>query len=543
MAKGMFEVPFYGNEPVYSYAPGSPEREELKKKLDEMYNQDPIDIPMYLGDDEVRTNDKREVICPHETKKVVGHFNYGTQDHAKKAIDEALKAKKEWAELPWEHRASIFLRAADLLAGPYRQEMNAATMLGQSKSVHQSEIDAVVEFIDFLRYNVVYMQDLYQIQPESPSGVWNRNEFRPLEGFVFCITPFNFTSIAGNLPAAPALMGNVCIWKPAESQIFSAEVIMKVFREAGLPPGVINFLTMDGPEAGEIIFNHEDFAGLHFTGSTKVFRSLWKIMGENIEKYKSYPRIVGETGGKDFIFAHKSSKVKELATAITRGAFEFQGQKCSAVSRCYIPNSIWDETRKHLLNDVKSIGMGSPLDFSNFFNAVVNRQQFDKISGYIDYVKEHSDEAEIIAGGNYDDSEGYFIEPTVVVAKDPHFKTMEEEIFGPVVTIYVYDDDKYEEMLEVCDNTSPYGLTGAIFAQDRYAVDLAMKKLENSAGNFYINDKPTGAVVGNQPFGGARQSGTNDKAGSLMNLLRWVSTRTIKENFVPPKDYRYPFMG
>ena len=542
MANAIFKVPTAINEPVKGYSPGSPEREELLAKYKEMYNQAPIDVPMYIGSEKVRTDDKRKITPPHDHLKVLGHFNYGEAKHVEQAIDAALAAKEEWANLPWEQRASIFLKAADLLAGPFRSKMNAATMLGQSKNVFQAEIDAACEFIDFLRFNVQYLTQIYSEQPDSLPGMWNRLEYRPLEGFVFALTPFNFTAIAGNLCAAPAMMGNVIVWKPADTQIYSAQVIMELFKAAGLPDGVINLITVDGPVAGDIIFKHKQFAGLHFTGSTGVFRHLWKEIGNNLEKYRSYPRIVGETGGKDFIMVHKSAEPSEVATAMSRGAFEYQGQKCSAASRAYVPSNIWSEVKDILINQVKSFKMGSTEDPSNFINAVIDEKSFDKIATYIDFAKTQAN-AEIICGGNYDKSKGYFIEPTVIVTTNVHFKTMCEEIFGPVLTIYVYDEDKFEETMEILDQTSDYALTGAIISNDRYAINLAIKKLENAAGNFYINDKPTGAVVGQQPFGGARGSGTNDKAGASMNLLRWVSARTIKETFVTPTDYRYPFLG
>jgi 1-pyrroline-5-carboxylate dehydrogenase len=473
---------------------------------------------------------------------VLGHFNYGTTEHVKMAIDAALAARLKWSSLSWEQRAAIFLKAADLLAGPWRMRMNAATMLGQGKNAFQAEIDSACELIDFLRFNAFYMQQIYRDQPGSASGIWNRSEYRPLEGFVFAITPFNFTAIAANLPASAAMMGNVVVWKPAETQIYSAEVIMQLFKEAGLPDGVINMITVDGPTAGDVIFNHRDFAGLHFTGSTGVFKHLWKTIGANIDKYRTYPRIVGETGGKDFVVAHKSANSAEVATAISRGAFEYQGQKCSAASRAYIPANLWPAVKEKLVADVKSFKMGDPGDFSNFINAVIDKRAFDKIKGYIEFIKTQSD-AEIIAGGNCDDSKGYFIEPTVVVTSNPSFRTMCEEIFGPVMTIYVYPENGWHEVLHLIDSTSDYALTGAVLSKDRYAIDEAMKALENAAGNIYINDKPTGAVVGQQPFGGARGSGTNDKAGSYLNLLRWVSPRTIKETFTTPTDYRYPFLG
>lgn len=540
MPKGIYTVPTPTNEPVKSYAPGSPEKLELKKTLKEFKSQE-MDVPMYIGGEEVRTGNKIPMTPPHDHKHVLGHFHEGDSSHVEQAVNAALGAKEAWANMSWEHRASIFLKAAELLAGPYRAKINASTMLGQSKNCFQAEIDAACEFIDFLKFNTHYMTQIYQEQPESAPGIWNRMEHRPLEGFVFAITPFNFTSIAGNLPIAPAMMGNTAIWKPAYTQVYSANIIMQVLKEAGLPDGVINLIYVDGPVAGDVIFNHADFAGLHFTGSTGVFRNLWKTIGQNIDKYKTYPRVVGETGGKDFIMAHKSANAKELATAISRGAFEFQGQKCSAASRVYVPSNLWDDVKKYLLADLKDMKMGDPEDFTNFINAVIDERAFDKIAGYIDKAKEN-DMTEVIAGGNYDKSKGYFIEPTVVLSKDPQSLTMCEEIFGPVVTIYVYQEERFEETLELVNSTSPYALTGAIFSKDRYAAEMATKKLVHAAGNFYINDKPTGAVVGQQPFGGSRASGTNDKAGSVLNLLRWVTPRTIKETFVPPTDYRYPFL-
>lgn len=541
MSKGFYNVPKATNEPVLSYAPGSKEKADVKKALEVLRSKE-IDAPMIIGGKEVRTDTKVRMAPPHDHKHTLGHFNRGTAEHVKMAIDAALEAKEKWANMGWEHRASIFLKAADLLAGPYRAKMNAATMLAQSKNIFQAEIDAVCEYADFLRFNVEFMTEIYKQQPPySPAPTWNRVEQRPLEGFIFALTPFNFTSIAGNLPAAPALMGNTVVWKPADSQIYSAQIIMEIFKEAGLPDGVINLVYVSGPVAGEVIFNHPDFGGIHFTGSTGVFQNIWKTIGENIHKYKSYPRIVGETGGKDFIIAHPSAKAKELATAIVRGAFEFQGQKCSAASRVYIPSNLWNEVRDYVLTDLETFKMGVAEDFTNFINAVIDEKAFDKISGYIDQAK--ADGQKIIAGGNYDKSKGYFIQPTIILANKPDYTTMCEEIFGPVLTIYVYDENKWEETLDLVDRTSPYALTGAIFSQDRYAIEYSMKKLENCAGNFYINDKPTGAVVGQQPFGGARGSGTNDKAGSMINLLRWVSPRTIKENFVPPTDYRYPFLA
>jgi 1-pyrroline-5-carboxylate dehydrogenase len=542
MPKGVFQVPTLVNEPVRTYAVGTQDREALLQTYQSMYNQPAIEVPMYIGGAQVRTNDKRPMSPPHDHKKVLGHYNYGDASHVKAAIDSALEAKQKWAALPWEHRAAIFLKAADLLAGPFRMKMNAATMLAQSKNAFQAEIDAACELIDFLRYNVAFMQQIYRDQPGSQPGIWNRLEYRPLEGFVFALTPFNFTAIAANLPASAALMGNVVVWKPADSQVYSAQVIMELFQAAGLPDGVINMITVDGPVAGDVIFKHPDFAGLHFTGSTGVFKHLWKEIGTNIDRYKTYPRIVGETGGKDFVVAHASAHPSEIATAIVRGAFEFQGQKCSAASRAYVPASAWSAVKEQIIADVKSFKMGSPEDFGNFINAVIDKRAFDKIKGFIDFIKTQND-AEIIIGGNCDDSIGYFIEPTVVVTTNPKFRTMCEEIFGPVVTIYIYEDDQWTDMLHLVNNTSEYALTGAILSRDRYAIDQATRVLENAAGNFYINDKPTGAVVGQQPFGGARGSGTNDKAGSYLNLLRWVSPRTIKETFVPPVDYRYPFLG
>ncbi|MEN8792911.1 MAG: L-glutamate gamma-semialdehyde dehydrogenase [Flavobacteriales bacterium] len=541
MSNGFYNVPFHGNEEVLSYAPGSAEREELQAKYKEMYNNK-IDVPSYIGSKQIHTDNKFTMSPPHDHKHSLGTYSLGTKKHVEEAIEAALAAKSDWENMAWESRAAIFLKAADLLAGPYRAKMNAATMLAQSKNCYQAEIDSVCELIDFLRMNVAYMQEIMEIQPDSNSGLWNRLEYRPLEGFVFAITPFNFTAIAANLCAAPAMLGNVVVWKPAESQIYSAQVIMELFKEAGLPDGVINMVLVDGPEAGEVVFNHKDFAGLHFTGSTGVFRHLWKTIGDNIANYRTYPKIVGETGGKDFIVAHKSAIPKQVATGISRGAFEFQGQKCSAASRVYLPSNMADEVLGYVKEDVADMKMGTPEDFGNFINAVIDENAFDKIAGYIDYIKKQ-DDAEIIAGGNYDKSKGYFIEPTVVVTKSAKFRTMCEEIFGPVITIFVYDEDKFEETLDLVDSTSEYALTGSIFSQDRYMIDFAAEKLKNAAGNFYINDKPTGAVVGQQPFGGARGSGTNDKAGSILNMLRWVSPRTIKETFVTPTDYRYPFLG
>ncbi len=541
MPKGNYTIPTPINEPVLSYAPGTKEREQVLATYKKMYSKE-LDAPMYIGADEIRTGKTVKMTCPHDHQHVLGHFHEGDASHVQMAIETALAARVQWSELSWEHRASIFLKAADLLAGPYRAKINAATMLGQGKNVFQAEIDAACEFIDFLRFNVTFMQEIYQQQPASSPGIWNRMEYRPLEGFVLAVTPFNFTAIAGNLPASAALMGNVVVWKPAYTQIYSAQVIMEVFKEAGLPDGVINLVYVDGPTVGSVVFNHRDFAGLHFTGSTGVFQQLWKTIGQNIEKYRTYPRIVGETGGKDFVIAHKSADARAVATGLVRGAFEYQGQKCSAASRAYIPTNLWPEVKKIIQEDLKSIKMGAPDDLTNFVNAVIDERSFKKITTYIDEAK-NAKGVELIAGGNYDGSKGWFIEPTVFRVDDPKYRTMCEEIFGPVLTVYVYDENAYEETLELLDNTSPYALTGAVFSKDRYAAELATKKLVNAAGNFYINDKPTGAVVGQQPFGGARGSGTNDKAGAQMNLLRWVSARTIKETFVSPTDYRYPFLG
>ena len=541
MNNAFFKVPSPINEPVLNYAAGSAEKIALKKAIAEARSK-VIEVPMYIGSELIHTDNKIKLSPPHDHQHILGYASEGDASHVHKAINAALAARENWANLSWEHRASIFLKAADLLAGPYRAKINAATMLGQSKNAYQAEIDAACEFIDFLRFNAYFMQQIYAGQPESVRGLWNRVEYRPLEGFVFALTPFNFTAIAGNLPACVAMMGNVTVWKPAYPQIYSANVIMEVLREAGLPDGVINLIYVDGPVAGDIIFKHPDFAGIHFTGSTKVFQTIWQTIGENISKYKTYPRIVGETGGKDFVVAHESAEVKALTTGLVRGAFEYQGQKCSAASRAYIPSNLWPAVKEQLVADLKEIKIGGTEDFSNFVNAVIDERAFDKIAGYIDNAKK-SDKITVIAGGNYDKSKGYFIEPTVLLTTDPNYTTMCEEIFGPVLTIYVYEPQDFEKTLELVDATSPYALTGAIFSQDRYAIDLAMKKLVNSAGNFYINDKPTGAVVGQQPFGGARASGTNDKAGSILNLYRWVQPRTIKETFVSPTDYKYPFLG
>jgi len=541
MLKGFFNVPTPVNETVLSYAPGSKERALLKAALQEARAQQ-IDVPMYIGGKEVRTDKKVAMRPPHDHQHILGYYSQGEKSHVEAAIKAALAAKANWEALAWEQRAAIFLKAADLIAGPYRYKINAATMLGQSKNAFQAEIDAACELIDFLRFNVKYMSEIYQQQPPvSPRGTWNRVEQRPLEGFVFALTPFNFTAIAGNLPTSAAMMGNVVVWKPSNTQIYSANVLMKIFREAGLPDGVINLVYVSGPDAGDVIFKHRDFAGIHFTGSTGVFQDIWKTIGNNIHLYKSYPRIVGETGGKDFILVHGSADVEAANTAIVRGAFEYQGQKCSAASRVYIAKSVWPKLKELMLRDLASIKVGPTEEFSNFVNAVIDEKSFDKLTSYIDAAKKDSS-LEVIAGGKYDKSKGYFIEPTVIVTKDPKYVTMCEELFGPVLTIFVYDDADFDKTLEIIDSTSDYALTGAVLAQDRYVLEKATYALRNAAGNFYINDKCTGAVVGQQPFGGARGSGTNDKAGSMINLLRWVSPRTIKETFDPPKDYRYPFL-
>jgi 1-pyrroline-5-carboxylate dehydrogenase len=540
MSNAIYKVPAAINEPVLNYAPGSPERKALKAKLQEM-RAEVIDVPMYIGGEAVHTNKKGDLRPPHDHQHLLGRYSIGDASHVTAAINAAMKAKEAWANMEWEQRASIFLKAAELLAGPYRAKINASTMLAQSKNAFQAEIDASCEMIDFLRFNVEYAREIYTQQPISSKGIYNRVEQRPLEGFVFALTPFNFTAIAGNLPTSVAMMGNTVVWKPAFTQIYSANVLMEVFMEAGLPAGVINLVFTGGAETGEVIFNHPDFAGIHFTGSTGVFQDIWKTIGNNIHKYKSYPRIVGETGGKDFILAHHSANPKEVITALSRGAFEYQGQKCSAASRAYIPSNMWEEVKQGLITDLASMKMGPTEDFENFVNAVIDEKSFDKLVSYIENAKKSSD-VEIIAGGTYDKSKGYFIAPTIIVAKDPKYVTMCEELFGPVLTIYVYDANKFEETCELVDSTSTYALTGSIMAKDRYAIQTATKKLVNAAGNFYINDKCTGAVVGQQPFGGARASGTNDKAGSLINLLRWVSPRTIKEALVPPTDYRYPFL-
>ncbi|MGQ8335871.1 L-glutamate gamma-semialdehyde dehydrogenase [Sunxiuqinia sp. A32] len=542
MPKGIFNVPVAKNEPVRTYAPGSPERASLKAMIEELRSTE-VELPMIIGGRAVTTDRQIRISPPHEINHTLGYYSQGDASHVQMAIDAALDAKEQWANLGWQHRASIFLKAADLLAGPYRDKLNAATMLGQSKNAYQAEIDAACELADFFRFGVKCMIDIYKMQPESAPGIWNYNEFRPLEGFVFALTPFNFTSIAGNLPAAPALLGNVVVWKPSKTAVYSAAVIMDIFREAGLPDGVINLVYVSGPTAADVVLTHPEFAGIHFTGSTGVFQGIWKTIGENIFKYKSYPRIVGETGGKDFIFADPTADRQAVAIAMVRGAFEYQGQKCSAASRVYIPESMWEDVRERVGKELATVKMGPPEDFTNFVNAVIDESSFDKLAGFIERAKTDED-AEVIFGGNCDKSVGYFIEPTVILAKKPDYVTMKEELFGPVLTVYVYEDEEIDETLSILDKTSMYALTGAVFSQDRYSIEKITKRLENAAGNFYINDKPTGAVVGQQPFGGARGSGTDDKAGSVFNFLRWTSIRTIKENFVPPHDYMYPsFLG
>ena len=541
MLKGFFHVPKAVNEPVKQYAPNSIEKENVLSAYKTMWNST-IDVPLYIGSQEIKTGNIRNMTVPHDHKHVVGTYHLAEKKHVELAIANCLESKNKWANMAWEQRAAIFLKAAELIAGPYRAKINAATMIAQSKNIYQAEIDASCELIDFLRFNVEFMTQIYNDQPKSNSDVWNRLEYRPLEGFVYAITPFNFTAIAANLPASAAMMGNVVVWKPSDSQVFSAKIIIDVFKEAGLPVGVINVVFGDAAMISETVFASRDFAGVHFTGSTHVFKDIWKTIGNNIHNYKTYPRIVGETGGKDFIVAHPTANVKQVVTGIVRGAFEFQGQKCSAASRAYVPKSLWNEVKSQLISDVKSLKMGSPEDFGNFVTAVIHEGSFDKLVSFIEQAKKDID-AEIIVGGNYDKSVGYFIEPTVIVTTNPKYSTMETELFGPVITIYVYDDADWAKTLKLVDETSEYALTGAVFSQDRYAIEEATVALQNAAGNFYINDKPTGAVVGMQPFGGARSSGTNDKAGSMVNLLRWTSMRTIKETFVTPEDYRYPFLG
>jgi len=541
MGKGFFEVPIAINEPIKGYAPGSSERTEVLKTYKEMYDNN-IDVAMYINGENIKTGDISTMSPPHDHQHVVGTFHKAEKKHIETAINGALKAREKWANTPWEQRAAIFLRAAELIAGPYRAKINAATMIAQSKTIHQAEIDAACELIDFLRFNVQFMTEIYAEQPESTSDAWNRLEYRPLEGFIYAITPFNFTAIAGNLPASAALMGNVVVWKPSDSQIFSAKIVLDVFKEAGVPAGVIQMVMGDPVMITDTVLANSDFSGIHFTGSTHVFKNIWQKIGANIQNYKTYPRIVGETGGKDFIVAHKTANPKQVATAIARGAFEFQGQKCSAASRCYISKSIWKDVKSNLVEDIKSFKIGSPEDMNNFITAVIHEGSFDKLASFIDQAKS-DDNVEIVIGGTYDKSKGFFIDPTVILTKDPTYTTMHTELFGPVVTIFVFEDDDWEETLQLVDETSEYALTGAVFSEDRYALELGVKKLQNAAGNFYINDKPTGAVVGQQPFGGARASGTNDKAGSKLNLYRWVSPRMIKETFVTPTDYRYPFLG
>ena len=540
MSTGFFKVPKAKNEIVKSYRPGSSERKNVIKTYHEMINSF-AEVPMYINGKDVKSKNKKTISPPHDHQKIVGEYYIAEPEHIDQAIDSALAAKENWANMSWESRSAIFLKAAELIAGPYRSKINAATMIGQSKTIHQAEIDSACELIDFLRFNVEYVTNIYNNQPESDSDAWNRVEYRPLEGFVYAVTPFNFTAIAGNLPTCMAMLGNVVLWKPSSTQIYSAKIIIDVLKEAGLPDGVINAIYGNAALITEKALSRKEFSGLHFTGSTSVFNSFWKTIGENISNYNTYPKIVGETGGKDFIVAHKSANPKHVSTAITRGAFEFQGQKCSAASRGYISESIWDDVKKFLEDDLSSISMGSPENFENFVTSVIDEKSFDKISTYIKNAKSSKD-AEVIMGGNCDKKKGYFVEPTVILTKDPNYVTMREEIFGPVMTIYVFPDSEFTKTLELVDKTSEYALTGAILANDRYVIEKATKRLKNSAGNFYINDKPTGAVVGKQPFGGARGSGTNDKAGSMLNLLRWVSPRLIKETFVTPTDFRYPFL-
>ncbi len=540
MPRSIVTIPPVLNEPVLSYAPGSPERSSLKKELEKMRSEVP-ELPMWIGSERVETGKLVDLRVPHDTSHVLARYHEGGEEHVRQAIDAALAARKEWGRMAWEDRAAIFLKTADLIAGPYRDRINAATMLGQSKNAFQAEIDAVCELADFLRFNCEFMTEIYEDQPFSPEGTWNRVEYRPLEGFVFAVPPFNFSSIAANLACAPALLGNTVVWKPSYQTNLVCQIYMEVLHEAGLPDGVINMIYVPGRVAGEVALSHPDLAGVHFTGSTGTFQHMWRTIGEKIESYRSYPRIVGETGGKDFVLAHNSADPIAVATALTRGAFEYQGQKCSAASRAYIPTSLWDQVRERLVADLDSIKMGDVDNFSNFVNAVIDEAAFRNITGYIDQAKE-DDTVEIVAGGGYDESKGWFIEPTVILAKDPKYRTMCEEIFGPVLTIHVYDDDKFEEILPVIDESSPYALTGSVFARGREVITHVTRELENAAGNFYINDKPTGAVVNQQPFGGARASGTNDKAGSRMNLYRWLSARTIKETLVSPTDYRYPFL-
>lgn len=538
----MYRVPTPINEPNRMYEPGSKDREELVKAIKEL-RDNPVEIPLVIDGKEVKTGDIKEITAPHNHELVLGKYHQGSEKEVKMAVESAIEARKTWEHTPWEQRAAVFLRTAELLAGPYRHIINAATMLAHSKNAFQAEIDAACELIDFYRFNCYYAQQIYDVQPLNGPGIWDRMDHRPLEGFIFAVTPFNFVAINGNLPAAPAIMGNVTVWKPASTAVYTSHILMKILRQAGLPDGVINMIFARGSAIGDTVLRNEHLAGIHFTGSTGVFQTMWRTVGENIANYRAYPRIVGETGGKDFIIAHKTANVDEVVTAIVRGGYEFQGQKCSAVSRVYIPESLWPETKEKLVSQIKGLKMGDPEDFTNFVNAVIDKSAFESITAYIDHAKENSGDFEILAGGNYDDSKGWFIEPTLVLSKDPRSKLMEEEIFGPVVTLYVYKDDEYANALHLVDTTSPYALTGAVFATDRNAVALAERTLRHAAGNFYINDKPTGSIVGQQPFGGGRASGTNDKAGAIQNMLRWASPRSVKENLVPPRDYRYPFMG
>ena len=538
MTKAIFKLPEIKNEPIKTYAPGSAERKELKEKLTEL-RKGGLDLPMIIDGKEVRTDNLQDIRPPHNHQHLLGHYHQGGKEHVQMAIDAALKAKPDWESMSWESRAAIFLKAADLMAGPYRQTLNAVTMLGQGKNVFQAEIDAVCELVDFYRYNVRNMYDLYAMQPNSSAGIWNRMVWRPLEGFIFALTPFNFTAIAGNLGGAPALMGNTVVWKPSKTAVYAASIIMKILQEAGLPDGVMNLVYCSGPDASEVVLNDENFAGIHFTGSTRVFDGMWKTIAQNVPKYKSYPRIVGETGGKDYVFADPTANAKQVATALIRGSFEYQGQKCSAASRAYIPANLWPDVKKYMEADLKKITVGDVEDFSNFVNAVIDEDSFDKLSKYIDDAKA-SDDAEVIMGGGCDKKVGYFIDPTVILAKKPDYVTMQEELFGPVLTVYVYQEDAVEETLDLLDKTSPYALTGAIFSAHRDKIEHYTQRLTHTAGNFYINDKPTGAVVDQQPFGGGRRSGTNDKAGSIFNMIRWVSPQCIKETFVPATDYMYP---
>ena len=538
MSKAIFKLPPIANEPIKTYAPGSAERNELKLKLAEL-KKGGLDLPMIIDGKEVRTDKLHDIRPPHNHQHLLGHYHQGGKEHVQMAIDAALKAKPAWENMSWQSRAAIFLKAADLMAGPYRQTLNAVTMLGQGKNVYQAEIDAVCELVDFYRFNVRNMYDLYAMQPDSSAGIWNRMVWRPLEGFIFALTPFNFTAIAGNLGGAPALMGNTVVWKPSKTAVYAAHTIMKILQEAGLPDGVMNLVYASGPDAADVVFNDANFAGIHFTGSTRVFDGMWKTIANNVPKYKSYPRIVGETGGKDYVFADPSANAKQVATALVRGSFEYQGQKCSAASRAYIPENLWPDVKKYMEEDLKKITVGDVEDFSNFVNAVIDEESFNKLSKVIDDVKASKD-AEIVMGGTYDKKVGYFIYPTVILAKKPDYVTMQEELFGPILTVYVYKENAVEATLDILDKTSPYALTGAIFSAKRDKLEHYTQRLMHTAGNFYINDKPTGAVVDQQPFGGGRRSGTNDKAGSIFNMIRWVSPQCIKETFIPAVDYMYP---